>query len=58
MVGAGVVGLSSAVSIIEAIPNVEVTIIADKFGQNTTSDKAGGLIFPYALGETPMERIR
>ncbi|XP_077991394.1 D-aspartate oxidase-like [Glandiceps talaboti] len=53
VIGAGVIGLSSAVNILENIPNVEVTIIADKFSPNTTGDGAAGFWEPYTAGDTP-----
>ncbi|XP_070555488.1 D-aspartate oxidase-like [Ptychodera flava] len=53
VVGAGVVGLASAVNILENIPDVRVTIIADKFSPNTTADGAAGVWLPYSLGNTP-----
>nr|KAG5709288.1 hypothetical protein BaRGS_018040 [Batillaria attramentaria] len=49
VVGAGVMGLSSAVAIQRALPNARVTIMADKFTTDTTSDGAGGLFVPYAV---------
>uniref|UniRef100_A0A2C9JIR5 FAD dependent oxidoreductase domain-containing protein n=1 Tax=Biomphalaria glabrata TaxID=6526 RepID=A0A2C9JIR5_BIOGL len=47
VVGAGAVGLSTAVNIQKSIPNAKVTIIADKFGKDTTSNGAGGFFRPY-----------
>ncbi|KAL3867828.1 hypothetical protein ACJMK2_040674 [Sinanodonta woodiana] len=66
VVGAGVIGLSSAILIQEVCPGSEVTIIADKFSPDTTSDVAGGFWEPHLLGNwephllgnTPQERIR
>lgn len=46
VIGAGVVGLSTAMNIIDSIPFVSVTVIADKFNTETTSDGAGGLFRP------------
>ena len=46
VVGAGAVGLSTAVCIQEQIPNTHVTIVADKFDVSTTSDGAAGLFRP------------
>ena len=51
VVGAGVVGLSTAYCLKERT-KVEVTVIADKFSPNTTSDKAGALIRPLDLGSS------
>ncbi|XP_070555494.1 D-aspartate oxidase-like [Ptychodera flava] len=53
VIGAGVMGLASAVRILENIPRVTVTVMADKFSPNTTSDGAAGLWEPYAPGNTP-----
>jgi len=53
VVGAGVIGLSSAVTILERDPSLKVTLIADSFSPNTTSDGAAGLILPFGMGNTP-----
>ncbi|XP_077991339.1 D-aspartate oxidase-like [Glandiceps talaboti] len=58
IVGAGVVGVSTGVCIQETIPDVEVTIVADKFTPDTTSDGAGGLWEPHALGSTPVHLMK
>ena len=52
VVGAGISGLSSAVCILEKDPRVKVTLIADTFSPETTSDGAAGLILPYEAGKT------
>ncbi|XP_046329578.2 D-aspartate oxidase-like isoform X1 [Haliotis rufescens] len=46
VVGAGIVGLSTALNIQRLIPSAQITIIADKFGNDTTSAGAGGLFRP------------
>uniref|UniRef100_A0A8C3G911 D-aspartate oxidase n=1 Tax=Cyclopterus lumpus TaxID=8103 RepID=A0A8C3G911_CYCLU len=46
VVGAGVVGLSSAVCVAEALPFCSVTLLAEKFSPHTTSDGAAGILFP------------
>ncbi|KAI1290939.1 D-aspartate oxidase [Halotydeus destructor] len=46
VVGAGVVGLSTAVAIQRHLPSTEVTIIADKFLEDTLSIGAGGYFRP------------
>ncbi|XP_041358291.1 D-aspartate oxidase-like [Gigantopelta aegis] len=58
VVGAGVVGLSSAVCIQEQLPDVHVTLVADKFSPHTTSDGSGGFWCPHDLGNTPEALIR
>lgn len=46
VLGAGVVGLSTAINIQNLFPRAEVTVIADKFNTDTTSDGAAGLFRP------------
>ncbi|XP_015770496.1 PREDICTED: D-aspartate oxidase-like [Acropora digitifera] len=58
VVGAGIIGLSSAVCILERDPTVKLTVIADKFTPNTTSDGAAGLIMPIHMGNTPVHLQR
>jgi glycine/D-amino acid oxidase-like deaminating enzyme len=53
IIGAGVVGLSTALCIKLQHPSLSLTIIADRFLDATTSDGAGGLFRPddrYVLG--------
>ncbi|XP_005091243.1 D-aspartate oxidase [Aplysia californica] len=50
VVGAGIIGLSTAVAIQQRTPSVRVTIVADKFGRDTTSIGAGGIFAPTAVG--------
>ncbi|XP_070952399.1 D-aspartate oxidase isoform X6 [Macaca nemestrina] len=47
VVGAGVVGLSTAVCISKLVPQCSVTIISDKFTPDTTSDVAAGMLIPH-----------
>ncbi|KAH3774961.1 D-aspartate oxidase-like isoform X2 [Dreissena polymorpha] len=56
IVGAGIVGLSTAMHIQRELPRVPVTIYADKFDRATTSFGAGGLFRPnvdYCKGVDP-----
>ena len=46
VVGGGVVGLSSAVCIQTLVPRVKVTVMADGYGRDTTSDGAAGVFLP------------
>lgn len=46
VVGAGVVGLTTAALLQEALPEASVTVLADKFGQETTSYGAAGIFRP------------
>ncbi|XP_068195787.1 D-aspartate oxidase-like isoform X1 [Antennarius striatus] len=56
VVGAGVIGLSTAVCIAEALPMCSVTLVAEKFSPDTTSDVAAGIIFPIEFPDIPLER--
>ncbi|XP_072046264.1 D-aspartate oxidase-like [Amphiura filiformis] len=58
VIGAGMIGLSTAVCIIEQIPDVEVTIIADKFTPETTGDGANGVWSPVLSGQTRQDLIK
>ena len=50
VVGAGVIGLSAALHLTERFPSLlDVTVIADRFTPDTTSDKAGMMIMPVDL---------
>lgn len=47
VVGAGVVGLSTAVHLSERLRDeVQVTVVADKFSPDTTADQAGTILLP------------
>jgi glycine/D-amino acid oxidase-like deaminating enzyme len=46
VIGAGVIGLSTAIQIQETYPSAKVTVIADKFDKETLSDGAAGLFRP------------
>lgn len=46
ILGAGIIGLSTAERLVELKLNANITIISDKFLQDTTSDGAGGLFRP------------
>ena len=52
VIGGGVIGLSTAVNIIENISDVKVDIIAEKLSPNTTCDVAGGLWKPHDIKQT------
>lgn len=58
VIGAGVVGLTSALRICEELPGTKVTVIAERFDQDTTSAGAAGLWEPYKLSDTPPELIK
>ncbi|XP_011808184.1 PREDICTED: D-aspartate oxidase [Colobus angolensis palliatus] len=54
VVGAGVVGLSTAVCISKLVPQCSVTIISDKFTPDTTSDVAAGMLIPHTYPDIPI----
>ncbi|XP_029349039.1 D-aspartate oxidase [Echeneis naucrates] len=58
VVGGGVVGFSTAVCIAEALPSCSVTLVAEKFSPDTTSDGAAGLLFAAKFPDIPLERQR
>ncbi|XP_005091250.1 D-aspartate oxidase isoform X2 [Aplysia californica] len=47
VIGAGMVGLCSAINVQKELPEAEVTVIADKFSTDTTSFGAGGFFRPF-----------
>ena len=49
VIGAGIIGLSSAVCIQDKIPGIKVKIIAKDFSPNTTSDGSSGFWMPYLV---------
>lgn len=56
VVGAGVVGLHTALALQRELgASLDVTVLADKFNQETTGDGAAGFFFPssYFTGPTP-----
>ena len=49
VVGAGVIGLSAAVCLAETYGRqLDITVIAEHFSPNTTSDRAGATIMPFS----------
>uniref|UniRef100_A0A8C5VRM3 D-aspartate oxidase n=1 Tax=Microcebus murinus TaxID=30608 RepID=A0A8C5VRM3_MICMU len=56
VVGAGLVGLSTAVCVSRLAPRCSVTVISDKFAPDTTSDVAAGMLIPHAYPDTPMPK--
>lgn len=57
VLGAGICGLTSALEIQKEYPNCDVTIIADKFLNETTSDVAAGIFRPATSFRGPSEAI-
>ena len=61
VVGAGVVGLSTAVKLTEMIipqRTLRVTLISDKFSPDTTGDGSAGFWEPHLCGDTPLDKIK
>uniref|UniRef100_A0A452IGJ2 D-aspartate oxidase n=1 Tax=Gopherus agassizii TaxID=38772 RepID=A0A452IGJ2_9SAUR len=56
VVGAGLIGLSTAVYISESISKCSVTVISDKFTPNTTSDVAAGMLIPHTYQGIPIHQ--
>ena len=57
VVGAGVIGLSTALRLCQEVQGAQVTVIADTFLADTTSNGAAGLWEPYKLGWTPSNLV-
>ncbi|EDO36103.1 predicted protein [Nematostella vectensis] len=58
VVGCGVIGATSALEILQSNPSVRLTVIADTFSPENTSDGAAGLLMPFAVGETDPGLVR
>ena len=62
VLGAGVIGLSAALHLLERYPReIDLTVVSEAFSPNTTSDKAGSIILnlPNTLkGDGASEEIR
>ncbi|KAF6113411.1 D-aspartate oxidase [Phyllostomus discolor] len=56
VVGAGVMGLSTALCISKLAPRCSVTVIADKFSPDTMSDVAAGILIPHTYPDTPVHK--
>lgn len=50
VVGAGIIGTSTALCILESGLNVDITLIAENFSPRTTGDGSAGSLFPSTLG--------
>jgi len=49
VIGAGIIGLPTAYRLLEAVPDVDVTIISEEFSPNTTGDGSAGFWRPFLL---------
>ncbi|XP_036270478.1 D-aspartate oxidase isoform X1 [Pipistrellus kuhlii] len=56
VVGAGVMGLSTALCISKLVPGCSITVISDKFSPETTSDVAAGILIPHVYPDTPTHK--
>jgi len=57
VVGAGIIGVTSAFAVKNAFPSYDVKIFADAFSPDTTGDVSAGLWGPFLLNDTPVEDI-
>ena len=57
VVGAGVIGMTSALAVKTNFPQFEVHVVSDEFSPATTGDGSAGLWTPYLLGNTPRDKI-
>jgi len=57
VIGAGIIGLASALRLAQELKNVQITLIAENFDADTTSAGAAGLWEPYKLSDTPEELV-
>ncbi|CAN7943999.1 unnamed protein product [Ixodes hexagonus] len=58
VVGAGIIGLTTALRILESVDGVNVTVIAESFTPHTTADVAAGLFGPFLLDGLTDEKLR
>ncbi len=58
IIGAGAVGLSTALCLQKEIPGSNITIFADKIGNETLSSGAGGLFRPEINVHHDFQRVR
>lgn len=52
VVGAGIIGMTSAVAIKNDFPDADVTVLAELFSPETTGDGSAGLWGPFVIGDT------
>ena len=58
VIGAGVIGLSTAYLLKIENPSIDVHIVADSTSPNTCTDVAAGLWEPYVMRDTPVDLVR
>ncbi|XP_040409421.1 D-aspartate oxidase [Cygnus olor] len=54
VVGAGLIGLSTALCISEAFPSCRLSVLSEQFSPNTTGDVAAGMLIPHTYPGTPI----
>ncbi|GLH01698.1 D-aspartate oxidase [Gryllus bimaculatus] len=57
VIGAGVLGLTTAVALQRRMPWVSVTLITERLSPETTGDGSAGFWEPYLLGDTPSDNV-
>lgn len=57
VLGAGIVGLNTALLLQKEYPELRITLIADKINEETTSDGAAGIFRPGTSFQGPSEEI-
>ncbi|EDL83236.1 rCG38204, isoform CRA_a [Rattus norvegicus] len=58
VVGAGVIGLSTAACVSQLVPRCSVTVISDRFTPDTTSNVAAGMLIPPTYPDTPVPTLK
>lgn len=58
VVGAGIIGTSSAIRLKKAFPHSELDLISQDFSPQTTSDGSGGFWQPHLLQDTPETSVK
>jgi len=58
VVGAGIIGLSTAHLLIQSTYEPHVTLLAEEFSPNTTTNVSGGVVWPAVAGKVASSDIR
>lgn len=57
IIGAGIIGVSTAYRLKTTFPDLDVTVISKDFSPNTVSDVAAGFWEPIYFGKTPLDNV-
>lgn len=57
VVGAGIIGITTAMAVKDYLPSVELTIFSDTFSPATTGDGSAGFWTPYIIANTDEKKI-